>query len=195
MDFSNIYAWFKKNKNKIDFKKLKNKKIEIELIIDKLNEYLCIHLENQIKAGADTVQIFDSWAGLIPDEKLYDYCYLPNKKLVDFCKENNFPVISFPKGIKKNYLTFAEIVNPNCLSLDYETDPVWAKENLKKFCLQGGMDPKVLFKSENEIFNEVDKYLNIFKGVPYIFNLGHGLLPQTSPDILNKVVERVNNFK
>ena len=185
----------KKNKNKIDFKKLKNKKIEIELIIDKLNEYLCIHLENQIKAGADTVQIFDSWAGLIPDEKLYDYCYLPNKKLVDFCKENNFPVISFPKGIKKNYLTFAEIVNPNCLSLDYETDPVWAKENLKKFCLQGGMDPKVLFKSENEIFNEVDKYLNIFKGVPYIFNLGHGLLPQTSPDILNKVVERVNNFK
>ena len=185
----------KKNKNKIDFKKLKNRKIEIELVIDKLNEYLCIHLENQIKAGADTVQIFDSWAGLIPDEKLYDYCYLPNKKLVDFCKENNFPVISFPKGIKKNYLTFAEIVSPNCLSLDYETDPVWAKENLKNFCLQGGMDPKVLFKSENEIFNEVDKYLNIFKGAPYIFNLGHGLLPQTSPDILNKVVERVNNFK
>ena len=57
------------------------------------------------------------------------------------------------------------------------------------------MDPKILFKEENEIFREVDRYLNIFKGHPYIFNLGHGLLPETNPDILQKVIERVNNFK
>ena len=66
---------------------------------------------------------------------------------------------------------------------------------MKNFCLQGGMDPKILFKEENEIFREVDRYLNIFKGHPYIFNLGHGLLPETNPDILQKVIERVNNFK
>jgi len=57
------------------------------------------------------------------------------------------------------------------------------------------MDPKILFKEKNEIFKEVDRYLNIFKDHPYIFNLGHGLLPETNPDILQKVVERVNNFK
>ena len=57
------------------------------------------------------------------------------------------------------------------------------------------MDPKILFKNEKEILNEVDKYLNIFKKHPYIFNLGHGLLPETNPDILKKVIERVNNFK
>ena len=57
------------------------------------------------------------------------------------------------------------------------------------------MDPKILFKEEEEIFNEVDKYLKIFRGTPYIFNLGHGLLPETNPDILKKVVERVINFK
>ena len=57
------------------------------------------------------------------------------------------------------------------------------------------MDPKILFKSEIEIFNEVDKYLNIFKETPYIFNLGHGLLPETNPDIVGKIVERVANFK
>ena len=57
------------------------------------------------------------------------------------------------------------------------------------------MDPKILFKSENEIFREVDKYLNIFKGFPYIFNLGHGLLPETNPEIISKIVERVGNFK
>ena len=70
-----------------------------------------------------------------------------------------------------------------------------AKENLNKFCLQGGMDPKILFKKEDEMIRVVDKYLNIFKERPYIFNLGHGLLPETNPEVLQKIVERVNNFK
>jgi len=185
----------KKDKNVIDLKKLKIKESEVNIILDKLNEYLIIHIENQIQAGADTVQIFDSWAGLIPEKNLFNYCYKPNQKIVEYCKKNKIPVICFPRGIKNKYLEFAEMVKPDCLSLDYEIDPVWAKNNLKNFCLQGGMDPKILFKNEKEIFDEVDKYLNIFKGHPYIFNLGHGLLPKTNPDILKKVVERVNNFK
>ena len=185
----------KKDKNIIDLNKLKLKESEVNIILDKLSEYLIIHIKNQIQAGADTVQIFDSWAGLIPEKNLSNYCYEPNQKIVGFCRKNKMPVICFPRGIKNNYLEFAEIVKPDCLSLDCEIDPVWAKENLKNFCLQGGMDPKILFRNEKEIFNEVDKYLNIFKGHPYIFNLGHGLLPETNPDILKKVVERVNNFK
>jgi len=185
----------KKNKNEIDFNKLKANEPELKIIIEKLNKYLCIHLENQINAGADIVQIFDSWAGLIPNDKINDYCIKPNRKIVEFCKEKKIPVICFPKGLNKNYLQFAEAVNPDCLSLDYEIDPMWAKENLKDFCLQGGMNPQILFKNENEIFSEVDKYLNIFKESPYIFNLGHGLLPETNPDVLKKVIERVRNFK
>ena len=185
----------KEHKNKINLNKLKEKESDVSIILEVINKYLCIHIENQINAGADTVQIFDSWAGLIPNDKLYDYCYEPNKKIVQFCQKNKIPVICFPKGINKNYVKFAETVKPNCLNLDYEINPVWAKKNLKNFCLQGGMDPKILFKSENEIFNEVDKYLSIFKGTPYIFNLGHGLLPDTDPDILQKVIERVGNFK
>ena len=183
------------DKNTINLKKMQKKENELKIIIKKLNNYLCIHLRNQIDAGADTIQIFDSWAGLIPNEQLDEYCYQPNKKLVNFCKKNNTPVISFPRGINKNYLPFAETVNPNCLSLDYEVDPIWAQENLKNFCLQGGMDPKTLFKEEKEIFDEVDKYLNIFKGSPYIFNLGHGLLPETNPNVLEKIIQRVRSFK
>ena len=185
----------KKNKNEIDFIKLKNSESKLIILINKLNDYLCTHLENQINAGADTVQIFDSWAGLIPEEKLHDYCYLPNKRLVDFCRKKKIPVICFPKGIKQNYSKFAEVVKPNCLNLDYEIDPIWAKDKLNGFCLQGGMDPQILFKSENKIFNEVDKYLTIFKKNAYIFNLGHGLLPETNPEILKKVIQRVENFK
>ena len=183
------------NKSKIDANKFKEFEPEIKIVLNQITDYLCAHISNQIKAGADTVQIFDSWAGLLPENKLYDYCYEPNKKIVDFCRENSIPVICFPKGIKENYISFAKKVNPNCLSLDYEVDPLWAKKNLKDFCLQGGMDPKILFKKESVIFREIDKYLKIFKDHPYIFNLGHGLLPETNPDILQKVVERVKSFK
>ena len=182
----------KKNKDNIDFKKLKESEPDLKIILNKLNEYLCIHIENQINAGADTVQIFDSWAGLISKEKLHDYCYIPNKKIVEFCKNRKKPVICFPKGIREDYIEFKKIVDPDCLSLDYEIDPLWAKKNLGDRCLQGGMDPKILFKTEDVIFNEVDKYLKTFKDSPYIFNLGHGLLPETNPDILRKVIERVN---
>ena len=183
------------NKNEINLNKLKKLELEIKIVLNKINEYLCVHISEQIQAGADTVQIFDSWAGLIPDEKLLDYCYEPNKKIVDFCKEKKIPVICFPRGIKKNYLNFAKLVNPDCLSLDYEIDPTWAGNKLSDFCLQGGLDPKILFKKKEQIFQEVDKYLNIFKGHPYIFNFGHGLLPETNPDVLKAVTERVNNFK
>jgi uroporphyrinogen decarboxylase len=185
----------KKNKNHIDINKLKESEVEIKIVIDIISEYLCAHIHSQIKAGADVVQIFDSWAGLIPNEKLFDYCYKPNKKIVDFCKINKIPVICFPKGINQNYLEFANTVRPDCLSLDYEIDPMWARNNLSDYCLQGGLDPKILFKNENVMLREVDKYLQIFKGHPYIFNLGHGLLPETDPKVLQKIVERVNNFK
>jgi uroporphyrinogen decarboxylase len=185
----------KVDKDKIDLVKLKNLESEINLILDKTVEYLCVHISNQIKAGADTVQVFDSWAGLLPEKKLFDYCYEPNRKIVNFCKKNKVPVICFPKGIQNNYLSFAQSVQPDCLNLDYDIDPEWAKNKLDKFCLQGGMHPKILFKEEKDIFLEVDKYLNIFKNHPYIFNLGHGLLPDTDPEVLQKVIKRINNFR
>ena len=79
----------KKNKNEINFNKLKEKKSELIVLIDKLNDYLCRHIEKQINCGADTVQIFDSWAGLIPNENLNEYCFEPNRKIVEFCKKKN----------------------------------------------------------------------------------------------------------
>ena len=185
----------KQDKEKIDLEKLKQSENLINNIINNLVDYLCLHVEQQVKAGADTIQIFDSWAGLIPENKLIDYCYKPNKKIVEFCKKNKIPVICFPRNINKNYLDFADFVKPDGLSLDYTIDPEWARDKLKNFTLQGGMDPKILFEKDTVIFKEVDKYLDIFKNFPYIFNLGHGLLPETNPDTLQKVIDRVNNFK
>jgi len=185
----------KKEKNILDFNILKKNSSEISLIIEKINNFLLIHIKKQIEAGADVIQIFDSWAGLLPEEKLNSYCYQPNLKLVNFCKNNKIPVICFPKGIKKNYVNFLNIVKPDCLSIDYNLDPLWAKNNLRDICIQGGLDPKMLLMEEQTLFEKAEIYLKVFKDFPYIFNLGHGLLPQTNPDKLGKLINFVRNYK
>tara|TARA_X000001036_G_C20232161_1_gene624365 strand:- start:72 stop:641 length:570 start_codon:yes stop_codon:yes gene_type:complete len=185
----------RQDKKNIDFRNLRREDFDRDIVLDKLHEYLCEHINNQLEAGADVVQIFDSWAGLIPENDISNYCFNPNKKLVDFCKKRKLPVICFPKGINEKYKDFLDIVKPDGLNIDYDIKPQWAKENLTNVCLQGGMDPKVLFQDEEKIFLEVDKYLNIFKDSPYIFNLGHGLLPETNPDVLDKIIKRVNSYK
>ncbi len=179
----------KDNKKKIDHKKIKRKEFEVDLILDKLNNYLCTHIKNQIDAGVDVIQIFDSWAGLISPEDLSNYCYIPNLKIVNFCKENKIPVMCFPKGLNKNYKEFNNIVKPNAISLDYDIDPVWAKQNLTDVVLQGGLDPRLLLSSEKDVLDGAKKYLDTFKGLPYIFNLGHGLLPETDPDKVSKLIK------
>ncbi len=179
----------KQNKNEVDLKIINKKKDEINLILEKLINYLCLHIENQVKAGADVVQIFDSWAGSIPQEDLNNFCYSPNSKIVEFCKKKNIPVICFPRGIKENYKDFNNLVKPNGINIDYNIDPNWAKENLKDTVIQGGLDPKTLLLPDKEIYKNARKYLDAFKGLPYVFNLGHGMLPETNPDKVYKLIK------
>ena len=179
----------KKNKNEIDFNKLNKKNININQILDKLIEFLCTLIQIQINAGADTIQIFDSWAGLLPQNIIKDYCFIPNAKIVEFCKKKSIPNICFPKGIKEKYENFNRIVKPDGINLDYEIDPLWAKNKLNNVVIQGGLNPKILLKSEKEMLEGATKYIQTFKDIPYIFNLGHGLLPETDPDRVKKLVE------
>ena len=184
-----IYMYEAKlDKNNIDFRKINSKKSEINQILDILHEYLCIHIDSQIKSGADVIQIFDSWAGLIPEPDLINYCINPNQKLVNFCKKINTPVICFPRGIGKNYKKFNDVVKPHGINLDYTIDPIWAKQNLENVVIQGGLDPKILLSNESEITKNTEKYLKIFNDMPYIFNLGHGLLPETNPDKVENLI-------
>ena len=179
----------RKDKNKIDLEKIKKKDFEVNLILDKIHDYLCIHIENQINSGADVIQIFDSWAGLLPVEDLPNYCYIPNFKLVEFCRAKKIPVICFPKGLKENYAEFNNVVKPDGLNIDYDIDPDWAKKNLKNTVIQGGLNPKILLMSDKNIINNAKKYLDAFKGLPYIFNLGHGMLPETDPDKVRNLIK------
>ena len=190
-----IYLYNLKEQTRPKKKITINDKNEIKQVLKKLDEFLKIHIINQKQAGADVIQIFDSWAGLIEDKDLNEYCYKPNKNLVNFCKENKIPSICFPRGLKENYKNFLKEVRPDAINIDYDIDPVWAKKHFGNICIQGGMNPKILLKDEKTALQEMERYLEIFKNNPYIFNLGHGILPETNPSIIKKIVDSVNLIK
>ena len=162
---------------------------ELLVIIEK---FLKIHIENQINSGATIIQIFDSWAGLLK-ENIPEYIYEPTLNLVNHVKKLGVPVICFPREIK-DYKEFCDVVNPDMVSIDYNVDP---KKILKKIKIpiQGGLDPKILLTDKQTLKKETEKYLNIFKDHPYVFNLGHGILPETKPEMVSQLIDIVKNCK
>jgi uroporphyrinogen decarboxylase len=182
-------------KNNFNFEKITKDKFLINRLLKKLEEIICLHIDKQVESGANIIQIFDSWAGLLPEKELPNYCYIPILNIVEHVKSKKIPVICFPKGISKNYIDFCSTVKPDCISIDYEIDPQWIKEKLKDVPIQGGLDPKILLGEKDKIKKNTEKYLNIFKDYPYIFNLGHGVLPEIKPEIIDYVIQIVRNKK
>ena len=164
----------------------------INRILTILEKFLKVHIKNQIDNGAEVIQIFDSWAGLLNESDLPNYIYIPTLNLVDYIKSLNTPVICFPRGIK-NYKSYCEIINPDAICIDYEVDPLKILNEIK-IPVQGGMNPKVLLTSKENLKKEAKKYLNIFKDHPYIFNLGHGVLPETDPNMMDYLVKIVKDY-
>ncbi len=162
---------------------------KILLIIEK---FLKIHIKYQIDSGANIIQIFDSWAGLLEEKDLPNYIYSPTSNLVNYVKSLNVPVICFPREIK-NYKDFCDIVRPDVISIDYNVNPKEILKNIK-IPIQGGLDPKFLLTDKETLKKEASKYLDIFKDHPYIFNLGHGVLPETDPDMFDYLVNTVKNY-
>jgi len=179
----------KKNLKK-DFFKDKFLINRILLIIEK---FLKVHIKNQIDNGANVIQIFDSWAGLLEEKDLPNYVYSPTLNLVNYVKSLNTPVICFPREIK-NYKEFCEIVKPDAISIDYNVDPKNILRDIK-LPIQGGLDPKILLTDKETLNKEVSKYLEIFRDHPYIFNLGHGILPETNPEMVENLIKIVKDFK
>jgi len=178
-------------------KNLKKDFFKDEFLINRilliLEKFLKIHIKNQIENGANVIQIFDSWAGLLEEKDLPNYIYSPTLNLVNYVKSLKIPVICFPREIK-NYKEYCEIVKPDAVSIDYNTNPKEILKNIK-IPIQGGLDPKILLTDKETLKKEAIKYLNIFKDHPYIFNLGHGILPETNPEMVEYLVGTVKEYK
>ena len=168
-------------------------KLLINRLLQIIEKFIKLHINHQVKNGASIIQIFDSWAGLLDSKDLPQYVYIPTLRIVNYVKSLNVPVICFPRNIK-NYKEFSEIVKPNVINIDYEVDP---KKIIKELniAIQGGLDPKVLLTDKENIKKKASMYLNIFKDHPYIFNLGHGILPETKPEMVDYLVNLVKDFK
>ena len=164
----------------------------INRILIILEKFLKIHIKNQIENGAQVIQIFDSWAGLLKESDLPNFAYIPTYSLVNYVKSFKVPVICFPRGIK-NYKNYCEIVKPDAICIDYQVDPIQISKDIK-IPIQGGMDPKVLLTDKENVKKESKRYLDIFKDHPYIFNLGHGVLPETNPDMMDYLVKFIKDY-
>ncbi len=178
----------KKNLSKSFF----NDKLLINKLLIVIEKFLKIHIENQIKSGATIIQIFDSWAGLLKNN-ISEYIYEPTLNLVNYVKKLGVPVICFPRGIG-DYKKFCDAVSPDMINIDYNVDP---KKIIKeiKIPIQGGLNPKILLKDKETLKKEAEKYLNIFKDHPYVFNLGHGILPETKTEMVGELINIVRNYK
>ncbi len=157
-----------------------------------LEKFLKLHIDQQIKNGATVIQIFDSWAGLLEEKDLPNYIYIPTLNLVDYVKSLNIPVICFPRGLK-DYINYCDIVKPDVVNIDYDVNPISICKKIK-IPVQGGLDPKILLTDKENLKKEARKYLEIFKDHPYIFNLGHGVLPETKPDMVDYLVKIVKDY-
>ncbi len=182
-------------KKKFNFDKISKDKFLINKLLKKIEEITCLHIDKQIEAGANIIQIFDSWAGLLPKKELPNYCYIPILKIVEHTKSKKIPAICFPRGIGESYVDFCSTVKPDCISIDYDLDPKWIKKKVNGLPIQGGLNPKILLGEKEEIKKNTEKYLNIFKDYPYIFNLGHGILPETKPETIEYIIKLVREKK
>tara|TARA_B100000886_G_scaffold233437_1_gene163141 strand:+ start:1265 stop:2209 length:945 start_codon:yes stop_codon:yes gene_type:complete len=188
-----LYMLHKKSPKDNNFKKKLEDKIFINDLLRVITKFLKVHIDNQIKSGATIIQIFDSWAGLLDDEDLEKLVYEPTNDLVNFTRSKKVPSICFPKGIK-NYERYVRLVKPDVVSIDYNVDPMKIADTID-IVVQGGLNPDLLLGNKENLKKNTLRYLDIFKDKPYIFNLGHGVLPNTDPSMVDYLVKIIKNYQ
>lgn len=181
--------------NFIKSRELVNKdKSYLLMILDKIIDASVSHLEKQYLSGCDTLMIFESWAGLVPKNRLCEILYNPTKKIIYKLREKNIdaPIICFPKGINKEIINYSGEVKPDVLSVDHDIDIEWVIKNLEEDKpLQGNINPNTLLHGGKLLEREILKLKSIVKERKHIFNLGHGILPKTPVENVAKAIELI----
>ena len=169
---------------------------EMDIIIDLFSDLISQHLKNQIEAGVDLIQIFDTHSYKMDYNMHQKYSTRPIKKIAKLVRENypNIPIIYY----SKNFQFLDQEINDylNCLSLNSNISLKEQKKQLKRnICLQGNLDPYLLVEGGDYMVKEIKNILSEMKNNFFIFNLGHGILPQTPVENVFKLVDTVRNFK
>ncbi|NNE41597.1 MAG: uroporphyrinogen decarboxylase [Marinicaulis sp.] len=161
-------------------------------LIDILTTHTIAYLKAQIDAGADAIQLFDTWAAGLPWPVLDKLSIRPLEKIASALKASRpeTPIILFPKGVGEKSIEYAMIGHADGLGIDYGMDPSWARANLSDHVtVQGGLDPLLVVNGGKAMFDAAETLLKLFHDVPYVFNLGHGFVPQTPPENVAALTE------
>ena len=165
-----------------------------QLIIDAIIDLTVTYLSGQIKAGVDAVQLFDSWSGSLSPAQFETWVIAPTITIVERLRalHPNTPVIGFPKGAGGKLLAYARETKVDAIGIDETVDPVWANEHLPKgLPVQGNLDPLALIAGGVQLEQATDQILAAFSGRPHVFNLGHGILPDTPIAHVEALLARV----
>lgn len=165
-----------------------------QAIIDRIEKVTFDYLDGQVEAGADVLQLFDSWAGSLAPSEFERWVIGPTERLVKRLRKAHpdIPVIGFPKGAGGKLGAYARETGVDCIGLDETVDPVWANEQLPEgLPVQGNLDPLVLLAGGKALKTATKRILDAFRERPHIFNLGHGILQDTPIDHVSELVRQV----
>lgn len=163
-------------------------------LIERLVQASAAYLVQQLKAGVEAVQLFDTWAGVLAPEEFERWCVQPAKEIVALVRREvpDAKVIGFPRGAGANLLRYVEQVPLNAVGLDWSIDRKFAREQIQsRVPVQGNLDPLALLAGGAALDRGVDAVMQAFAARPFIFNLGHGILPETPIAHVEQMLKRV----
>lgn len=166
----------------------------MDLLVEATGQYLIRQIDN----GAEAIQIFDTWAGALPETEFRQWVIEPARKLVEriHAERPGVPVIGFPRGAGILYEAYVTETKVNGVSLDTSVPLDWAARVLQPKCtVQGNLDPILLVAGGEALDSGIDRILNALGKGPFIFNLGHGIIPPTPPENVARLAQRVKAFK
>ena len=164
----------------------------IDILVGVSSRYLI----EQLRAGADAVQIFDTWAGVLPPGEFARWCIAPTQKIVaNVCAEiPDAKIIGFPRGAGASLSRYIANVPVNAVSIDWTAEPSFVREHVqRKIAVQGNLDPLALLAGGVALDRAIDEILENFAKGPFIFNLGHGILPETPIAHVEQTLRRIRN--
>lgn len=184
--FAKTLAWSKNNPE--SFQKL----------IDILCRSTVHYLSRQIDAGAQAVQIFDSWAGILDETGFEKWVMEPTKRIVADLRKihSDTPVIGFPREAGEKSVNYAKNTGINAIGMDYSLDREWARDNLQEIMpVQGNLHPETLLKGGGTLEKEAFEILDTFSGKPFVFNLGHGVIKETPVSNVEQLCNIIRNYR
>lgn len=167
-------------------------------IIDLLTESTILYLSEQIKAGAEVVKIFDSWAGSLEGQDFVDFAIKPAARITKALKalHPDVPVIAFPRGAGERYAGLHAAIGADCIALDDGVIPEWAAAHVQTGgCVQGNLASSHMVTGGETLVQETRRVVDAFSKGPHIFNLGHGITPDADPENVQLMIDTIRNVK